>query len=114
LRFSLAQASKLRRVEHGQPERHQGGGDGGQVIDRDQHPAPVGVEGRDDGGGQVADAEPVDRALEPGPFQRGGVQGVEARVQLQRGGFQQTRFQQPARQLQELALGLVFGEMEED
>jgi hypothetical protein len=101
-------------VQHRQPERHQGGGDRGQVVDRDQHPAVVGVQGRDDGGGQVADAEAVDRALELGPFQRGGVQGVEARIQLQHGGFQQTRFQQPARQLQELALGLVFGEVEDD
>ena len=101
-------------VQHRQPERHQGRGDGGEVVHRDQHPALVGVQGRDDGGGQVADAEPVDLALDLGPFQRGGVEGVEARVQFQRRGFQQTAFQQAARHFQKLALGLVLVDVEDD
>ena len=68
---------------------------------------------RDDGGGQVADAEAVDLALDPGPFQRGGVEGVEAGVQLQRRGLQQAAFQQAARQFQKLALGLVFVDVDQ-
>ena len=100
-------------VQHRQPERDQGRGDGGEIVHRDQDPAPVGVNGRDDGGGQVADAEPVDLALEPGPFQRGGVEGVEARVQLQRRGLQQAAFQQAPRQFQKLALGLVLVDVDQ-
>ena len=104
---------ELGGVENRQPERHQGGGDRGQVVHGDQHPAGLGVQGGNDGGAPVADAQPVDRALDLRPFEGRRVQGVEGGIQLQRRGFEQTRFQQPARQLQELALGLVFGEVEE-
>ena len=113
MRFSAGASEQLGGVQHRQPERHQGGGDGGEIVHRDQDPAPVGVDGRDDGGGQVADAEPVDLPLDPGPLEGGGVQGVEAGVQFQRRGLEQAAFQQAPRQFQKLALGLVFVDVDQ-
>ena len=103
-RLALAQASSWAASKMASQNATKVGGHRRQIIDGDQHPVLLGVQGRHDGGGQVADAEAIDQTAQLWPIPSGRDRGHRGWRPVPGRTVSISRFPASPERFQELAL----------